>query len=268
MEFNTLFPDTRLRPETRIAKCQAVMLRMLKIFDFLCNEHQIEYFLIGGSLLGAIRHQGFIPWDDDLDLGMTRANYERFVTEVVPLLPGDIFFQTTETDPKYPACDYVDAKLRDRYSRYTKNKYQYHDGLQLDIFVYDKAFIPSNFFIILQNFLLKGTNNNARRAKVLKWISRTIPNKLVYTCNYLHNWAQLTYGRFFFYKKELTPLIRVKFEDMEVTIPNGWHDSLTRQYGNYMELPPENKRTTHHIEQPEPCLPCDHKESLVWTNNI
>ncbi len=78
MDFNTLFPDERESGETRLRQCQLVMLRMLKIFDHLCTRHNIEYFLTGGSLLGAVRHQGFIPWDDDLDVGMTRNNYEKF----------------------------------------------------------------------------------------------------------------------------------------------------------------------------------------------
>ena len=80
-ELEQLFPDKRETGETRLKQCQLVMLRMLKIVHFLCERHQIEYFLVGGSLLGAIRHKGFIPWDDDLDIGMTRANYEKFVKE-------------------------------------------------------------------------------------------------------------------------------------------------------------------------------------------
>ncbi len=79
MNFTQLFPDNREDGETPLRQCQLVMLRMLKIFDFLCAKHQIKYFLIGGSLLGAIRHKGFIPWDDDLDVAMTRDNYTKFL---------------------------------------------------------------------------------------------------------------------------------------------------------------------------------------------
>ncbi len=97
MNFDHLFPDEREKGETRLRQCQLVMLRMLKIFDYLCNKHEIQYFLVGGSLLGAVRHKGFIPWDDDFDLGMTRENYEKFLDMAVPELPKDIFFQTPET---------------------------------------------------------------------------------------------------------------------------------------------------------------------------
>lgn len=263
MDFDKLFPDERMKGDTNIRRCQLVMLRTLKIFDYLCNKHQIEYFLIGGSLLGAVRHKGFIPWDDDLDVGMTRENYEAFIKKAVPELPYHIFFQTKETDPEYPACDYVDAKLRDKYSRYTKNKFKYHDGLQLDIFVYDRAFLKPNFFIILQNFILGIPKSNALRAKVLKLIAK-LPFNFVYTNNYMHKWGMLGLGRYFFLKEEIATLVRMPFEDMEVLVPGGWHTALKRQFNDYMQLPPEDKRYTHHIEQPEPCQPCEHKEILIW----
>lgn len=266
MNIDNLFPDERLKGDTNIKRCQLVILRMLKIFDYLCTKHQIEYFLIGGSLLGAIRHKGFIPWDDDLDVGMTRDNYEAFLEKAVPELPESIFFQTTETDPEYPACDYVDAKLRDKYSRYTKNKYKYHDGLQLDIFVYDKAFFPNNLLIILQNFALRRFKSNSKRTSILKGIGRYSPLKKVYATNYLHKFGQRKLGDNFIYPNELQSLTRVAFEDMQVSVPQQWDLWLKRQYGNYMQWPPEDKRVTHHEEQPDPVNPCEHKEILYWNN--
>src|SRR4051794_34030452 len=152
MEFDHLFPDNREEGKTRIRQCQLVMLRMLKILDYLCTKHQIEYFLYGGSLIGAIRHKGFIPWDDDMDIGMTRENYEKFVKYAVPELPGDIFFQNDETDPYYPPCSLIEAKLRDRYSSYkrdeiTRKRNKFQDGLQIDISVYDRSYLPNNFLV-------------------------------------------------------------------------------------------------------------------------
>jgi len=98
-DFFEVFPDEREKGDSQLRKCQLVMLRMLKILDFLCVRHEVKYFLVEGSLRGAILYHGFLPWDDDLDIGMTRDNYEKFVEKVVPELPNDIFFQNDETDP-------------------------------------------------------------------------------------------------------------------------------------------------------------------------
>ncbi|MBW1616748.1 MAG: LicD family protein [Deltaproteobacteria bacterium] len=68
------------------------MLRMLKIFDYIAKKHNIKYWLSLGTLLGAVRHSGFIPWDDDTDIAMTRKDYEKFLKKGVAELPEDIFF--------------------------------------------------------------------------------------------------------------------------------------------------------------------------------
>jgi len=184
MYFDDLFPDVRENFEPGMRQCQMVMLRMLKIVDHLCAKHNISYFLNGGTLLGAIRHKGFIPWDDDLDIGMTRANYEKFVKLAVPELPYDIFFQSDETDKHFPACHIIEAKLRDKYSSYQrrdedKNAWlRWQDGLQIDIAVFDRAYLPHNFFIYLQNralvFFCQKRGNKAR-AKVQKSIRKYFP---------------------------------------------------------------------------------------------
>jgi phosphorylcholine metabolism protein LicD len=217
MNFDYLFPDNREKGETPLRQCQLVMLRMLKIFDYLCAKHQIKYFLTGGSLIGAVRHHGFIPWDDDLDVGMTRYNYEKFIRQAVPELPDDIFFQNIETDAFYRQKDYVDARLRDKYSSYThqgEKKTPWHDGLQVDIFVYDHSFLPHNFFVITQNILLKWLNNYKKRAAILKWIAKFSPFRLVYASSYLQNYGLLKGGTYI-KEKEYSNLIKVKFEDME-----------------------------------------------------
>jgi len=269
MDFNQLFPDNREIGETTLRQCQLVMLRILKILDYLCNKHQIRYFLTGGSMLGAIRHHGFIPWDDDLDVGMTRENFEKFVKYAVPELPDDIFFQTSETDIHFPNCIHVDAKLRDKYSSYddmeSKNK-KWHKGLQVDIFVYDKAFFPNKLLIILQNKILRLLKNNTRRAKLLKWISKYSPFSHVYASNYFQSFSVfLKIGAPYRREKEASNLMKTRFEDMQVYITTEWDTCLKRQYGNYMQLPPLEKQKGHHSESlPDPFHPCDHKEILHW----
>ena len=77
-----------------ILKLQNIILNIMKYIDELCEKHQIEYYIIGGTALGAVRHGGFIPWDDDLDIAMTRDNYERFLTICEREINKDDFFSS------------------------------------------------------------------------------------------------------------------------------------------------------------------------------
>lgn len=277
MKLENLFPDEREQGDTRLKQCQLVMLRMLKIVHYLCEKHGIAYFLVGGSLLGAIRHKGFIPWDDDLDIGMTRANYEKFVALAVPELPEDIFFQTPETDPKFPSCTRVEARLRDKYSNYSPKAnqwtYKWHMGLQLDIFIYDRAYLPHNFFIFLLNRTLMAlfwkvgpfNKNQDKRTKVLKAISRFSPIPLVYASSFICQFAMVKMGTNFIRAKEIRHLKKVPFEDMEVYIPVGWKACLERQYGDFMKMPPAEKQVPFHgVGLPDPFNPCNHEKILYW----
>jgi lipopolysaccharide cholinephosphotransferase len=245
------------------------MIRMLKIVDYLCAKHGITYFLTGGTLIGAIRHQGFIPWDDDLDIGMTRDNYEKFKLYAVPELPDDIFFQNDETDYNYPSCHVMEAKLRDKYSCYN-NPTNWHDGLQIDISVYDRAFLPNNFFIYLLNkslIVLFKKKGDRKRANMLKWIARYSPFSLVYSNSFICNRNDIKKGTNYYSKEEIAMLKRVKFEDMESYIPCGYEGYLKRRYGNYMEFPPPDKQKGHHTAYtPDPFTPCNHAEILYWSD--
>jgi lipopolysaccharide cholinephosphotransferase len=270
MDFNQLFVDEREKGASRLRQCQLVMLRMLKIVDYLCRQHQVEYFLVGGTLLGCIRHKGFIPWDDDLDIGMTRRNYEKFVEHCVPELPDDIFFQTPLTDPTFPACHQVEAKLRDKYSTMHNphNKQGYHDGIQLDIFVYDRAYLPDNIFIFLLNRTMKmffRKKGNDKRAAALKRIEKYSPIPLVYASGYISGRKMIRLGQNFIRRSELSKRISAQFEDMNVFIPAGWHKCLRRQYGNYMQLPLESEQKGHHSATiADPFHPCSHPQILHW----
>jgi lipopolysaccharide cholinephosphotransferase len=272
IDYNILFPDVRENEKTLTKQCQAVMLRMLKIIHYLCAKHNIQYFLIGGSLLGAVRHKGFIPWDDDLDIGMTRANYDKFVQFAVAELPDDIFFQTHVTDPTYPACDYVEARLRDKYSSYKSDNNKslhYHQGLQVDIFVYDQAFLPNNLLIITENIFLKYLlNNNRKRANVLNAIHKRSPFSLVYASSYLQKFGMWRFGANYIKEHEISTLAQAPFEDMTTYIPVRWDNCLKRQYGNYMNMPPVEKQKGHHGEsgQPDPFVACQHAQVLHWKN--
>jgi lipopolysaccharide cholinephosphotransferase len=272
--FDVMFPDIRETGETNLRQCQLVMLRMLKIFDYLCAKHNIEYFLTGGSLLGAIRHKGFIPWDDDIDIGMKRKEYEKFIKLAAPELPKDIFFQNTSTDPYFPLYATIEGKLRDKYSRHIRSenflsRFKWHDGICMDLFVYDRAFLPHNASLFYQNYFFKKFfrrfRNKNIRASVLQAIEKWSPFTLVYASSYLNEKKMIKAGGAFKTEQELSNLVRVPFEDMQALAPEGWHTYLQRMYGDYMKLPPLDKQQGHHGSA-DPFTPCQHKEILYWQN--
>ena len=84
--------------ETQMNRIKEIELDMLKAFVSICDQLGLKYYLIGGTLLGAVRHKGFIPWDDDIDVGMPREDYEVFVEKAGKLLPDYIFLQNYRTD--------------------------------------------------------------------------------------------------------------------------------------------------------------------------
>lgn len=125
-----------------------VELEILTHIDVICRKHNIKYWVDYGTMLGAVRHHGFIPWDDDLDLGMLRTDYERFKSVVMEELPDGYFFQSFETDPGYfigNACvrkNGTTAIMRTFTASNGKMKYRFHQGISVDILIFDN--VPDN----------------------------------------------------------------------------------------------------------------------------
>lgn len=136
-----------LEPETRwghyvSAEKKAswkVMLDMLEEIDRICRKHNIKYFLIAGSLLGAIRHKGMIPWDDDIDIALFREDYDRLERILPHELPPHMFMQTLATDPEYPTAH---MKIRDSnttgiYKWAIDGHFCFNMGIFIDVFALD-----------------------------------------------------------------------------------------------------------------------------------
>jgi lipopolysaccharide cholinephosphotransferase len=271
----------RDKGDTPLRQAQLVMLEMLITFDDICKKHNLQYWLEAGTLLGAIRHHGFIPWDDDLDIGMPRNDYEKFMKIVAQDLPKDLFFQTRKTDP-YTKWRWI--KIRDNYSTFIQkseiNKnIKYHQGIFIDIFPYDfieKDFHRSKIFL----------NRKYQKSRQLlfkhgSWFFNqlaTIPVKLLgykrlsrYFLNrHTSNSPKLavmgievTIAYHIFDYQTIFPLSQVEFENHLFSAPHEPHQYLTNMYGDYMKLPPEEQRKVHAFKI-LPYQKCNHPNAINY----
>ena len=290
-----LFPDKRLGGGgNNLQKAQSVMLRILKVFDAICKKHNLDYWLDAGTLLGAARHGGFIPWDDDVDVIMPIDSYVKFCKIAESELPFDMFFQTKQTDSEH---DITWAKIRDRFSYMDDpgGPYPYCQGIPIDIF---PAYIQTKREFKLRNItgLLPPFNNPPmktskrfsfkhnlynfvfgtfqRVVKVLlcipgvkylftKYTKSNNPKNIKgYTYNPERPWFQ------FFPIDMVYPLSQIKFEDASFLSPKDVNGYLTHYYNDWQTPPPESKRDVHgtldiHLTD---AGPKPDKHSLKWTD--
>ncbi len=244
-----------------LRKAQLVMLDELIELDKICKKYNIKYWIDGGSFLGAVRHKGFIPWDDDIDVCMLEEDYKKFLKIAKQELPRNIFLQTQETDKNYKWFPY--EKLRDRNSIFIeegqKENELFHQGINLDIFVMDSFKIKINKFLKIYNFLSKietiKISNIENNFIILKKIILKLKlNKLHYKFSRLflekiNNNSLIGYRYLFpqlFKYRDIFPLSEIEFEGHKFPCPNNADAYLKELYGDtYMELPPEKDRVWH-----------------------
>lgn len=246
---------------SELRKMQLRMLEMLKFLDCICKANNLTYWLDSGTLLGAVRHGGFLPWDDDIDVCMKREDAEK-----LKAIMGDKFFdgkyilQTDETDPNYVNSSWV--TLRDIHSEYIQDSYLHnrlkYRGLQIDIFIYDKGvdLLIKNICARIQyNFIvlpLLGT-----RFKFLRPIvnsSHHILEKRIFPFlrkfRFNSKW-QVGYGGLFgglYSENTLFPTSNIKFEGFEFPAPADYVTYLRDMYGDDWNIVPSpDKIKTHNV---------------------
>ena len=252
--------------DIKLRDYQLVLLDMLKDIDKILREHNIDYILFSGTLLGAVRHKGFIPWDDDIDIAIKRSEYKKLIKVLKESLPNKYVFHCFDTNNKYlvpyPA---MKIRLKNTYIKeknfMLKNKCHDCDGIFIDIFILN--YVSEN-----KKEDLKVRRNNL----ILSWIITGLEN-LDINPIYLKRWFiknAVSYGRknknskligdeitwvyrdikkpYIYKYNDIYPTKNIKFENYTFRGPNNPDGFLKSHYGiDYMELPPIDKRFSSHI---------------------
>ncbi len=249
----------RFNPDGSLLRRQQLrMLDILKEIDRICKKHNIQYWLSSGTLIGAMRHNGFIPWDDDLDIEMMRSDYLKLMRILPDELPSWLALQNDETDPYY---FFYYAKIRDRRSRMLEqNAYDRHwreKGIYIDIFPIEKHPIWLHKLTEMTvGHMYKIWRTSTDDEKSIRGVKRIFNfNKhFVFPC--LRALCQLLPGKVItsgmgipFHKPryidEIFPLTTHVFEDCQFPVPGNSDAHLRHLYGDYMQLPDLNKLALH-----------------------
>lgn len=243
-------------PEGSILRqAQHRMLYILQEIDKVCRRHHISYILDGGSLIGAVRHGGFIPWDDDLDIAIMLDDYDRLKKYLIDELPDNLLFQDFHTDPNYPT---LIAKVRDRNSFFEEvDCPKIKDrGIFVDIIPMEK--VPSLKWKATIDYwfghCIRAIHNYTTPldkfrsilflpfAYSMMQLTRFF-NRFSSSRQIAHRYGWQAYGGFSL--EDTFPVKDMQFEGMMVMVPHNPHAVLTALFGNYMQLPPKEKRPQH-----------------------
>ncbi len=249
-----------------------IELDMLEQFINICNKENLQYYVLGGTMLGTVRHKGFIPWDDDIDVAMPRKDYEKFLNIAQKYLSKNLFLQTYITDKEAP-WNY--AKIRNSETTFIEKSIKHlniNHGCFIDVFPLDYCSTNKikksvfNFYNYILRLRIRFDKPNANLPIYKKIIRKiiSITLKFIYpniTCamqkrdslfksvkessllaNYCGFWGE----------REIVPTnwygkgIDMEFENLTVKVPNHYDKWLTQVYGDYMKLPPKEKQVSNH----------------------
>lgn len=242
---------------------QKALLNLLEEFDRVCKQLKIPYVLFAGTMLGAVRHKGIIPWDDDLDILMMRKDYERFLEEAETVLNKDRFFLQKEFSQHWPMFF---SKLRLNNTacieKYHPKDPETHQGVYIDLFPCDNAFnngfgrklqFLASKVVIAKALSKRGYETKSKKKKAFMCLCKILPRTLFLKLTqggsekseYVHTFlgAASSFQKNIYPRNCFDNIIGAEFEGKEYPIPSKYDELLTTMYGDYMELPPPEKRT-------------------------
>ncbi len=255
----------KINGNSELRQAQMRLLELLVVFDRICKKHEIAYFISGGTCLGAVRHGGFIPWDDDLDVDVMYSDLKKLIPVLQKELPSKYFLQTPATEKGYY---HIFPRIVDVHSRmhyppsYIARKHLTHHGLFLDIFPlqrnimrgfkreFDKRFVTLFRFsrgiggtplkrgiarvtLPFANFFVRGMNA-VSSARILNVFNNDKISH-IYGTNIV---PKIKIENVF-------PTKPIRFENHYFCGPARTHEYLSDLYGDYMKIPPPEKRVTH-----------------------
>lgn len=258
-----------------------VQLEILEDFIRVCEKHDLTYFAVYGTAIGAVRHQGFIPWDDDIDVGMLREDYNKFYEVFEEELSEKYMLLTPEIDDRY-ACTVTHIQRKGtKFISEASQDLKCEQCIFMDIFPFDAVannekeqqkqatwtgiwgkvlFLTGTAYPVIP---LQGFKKNVAELgcklihytlKALRVSPKTIYQKYLKVATAYNQNTACDYVTSFEYdgclrdkikKEDMFPLKKTKFEHLEIQLPGNNHQFLQSVYGDYMQLPPEDKRVNH-----------------------
>lgn len=271
----------------KIRALQLTETEMLKQFDAVCRKHNIPYFAFWGTALGAVRHQGFIPWDDDVDVGMMRSDYEK-----LKHLPEQEWNGLLLIDGETEDCFYHEKVFPKLYKPGTVFETEFRketiEGIEnnkrpvwIDIFLFDyvdnehealkkaKKAIYMHRKYYYAKYRMKINSKDGIKTKLSKRIknflhliySKSTPQSIMHSyyrkikkdsgtsiISY-DSWIMKDIINSMCHYNDIYPTHNMTFEDFEIMVPNSIEKLLRKWYGDYMQLPPENQRGGHEASE-------------------
>lgn len=257
---------SKYNPEgSTLRKAQLRMLDMLIEIDKIFRAHHINYWLDSGTLLGAVRHKGFIPWDDDVDVCVMRTDYKKIKEILLHELPQEFVFVDADIDKYYfDACGRV--KSVNSYVDIPEYRYQKEQGIYIDIYPMEVLYSANHKYFgekiygkIFRHYHNSGmvvTSSFVRRnitkimacflyplvlglIMLMRWWGSRRPNVIA------HGFG-IPLVRDHTYKSSwIFPLTEIEFEGRKLLAPNNYDACLKSTYGDYMQIPPKEKRVVH-----------------------